>query len=401
MSKSLPDAPQFPFKRERAFDPPLLYARARESRPIFPVTLWDGRRAYLLTRYGHLRAVVLDPRFSGEFGRADFPAVTEARVAIDKQERAFVGMDNPQHDHYRRMLSGEFTVKRMLALKPRIEQITNELIDDMLSCSPPVDFITALAQKFPALVMCDLFGSPYEDHEFIMACAAGRHGLSQTPEQARTSAQALVEYAAQLIAKKIRRPGNDMISRIVDEYVKPGKLSVEEFAHIGAMLLRAGHDTTANMIALGTLLLLQTPAQLTALRHDWSLIDAAVEELLRYLSPVQFAPRRVALEDVEIDGIVIKKGEGVFGLTPAANRDPTMFQDPDRFDVRRNAGNHCAFGYGIHQCLGQMLARFELRTVFPALFQRIPTLELAVPVIEIRFKDDSQIYGIYAMPVRW
>ncbi len=401
MDTTLPDAPAFPFSRERPFDPPALYARARERRPIFPVTLWDGRRAWLLTRHDHLRQVMLDPRFSGEFARPDFPAVTAARVAIDKQERAFVGMDNPRHDHYRRMFAPEFTVKRMLALVPRIEAITHELIDDMLTRAPPVDLVTALAQKFPALVMCDLFGSPYGDHEFIMACAAGRHGLAQTPAQATASASALVDYSADLIRRKMNEPGDDLISRVIASHVRTGALSVEEFAHIGAMLLRAGHDTTANMIALGTLLLLETPDQLRALRADWSLVDGAVEELLRYLSPVQFVPRRVALEDVDIDGVLIRKGEGVFGLTPAANRDPAVFPDPERLDCTRNASGHVAFGFGIHQCLGQALARVELRVVFPALFRRVPTLALAAPTADIRFRDDSQIYGVYELPVRW
>jgi cytochrome P450 len=167
------------------------------------------------------------------------------------------------------------------------------------------------------------------------------------------------------------------------------------------MLLRAGHDTTANMISLGTLVLLQHPAELAALRADLSLINGAVEELLRYLSPVQFVPRRVALEDVEIDGVLIRKGEGVFALTPAANRDPTVFSDPGRFDVRRDASGHLAFGFGIHQCLGQILARIELQVVFPLLLQRLPELRVADPEVEVNFKKDSQIVGIYSLPVAW
>ncbi len=167
------------------------------------------------------------------------------------------------------------------------------------------------------------------------------------------------------------------------------------------MILRAGHDTTTNMIGLGTLLLLLHPEQLAAVRDDPAAVDGAVEEMLRYGSPVQFAPRRVALEDVEIGGVTIRKGEGVFPLTPAANRDERMFPDPQRFDIHRDASRHVAFGYGIHQCLGQMLARIELRSIFPLLFRRIPTLRLAVPIADVRFKTDMQIYGLYELPVAW
>ena len=401
MSSELPDAPPFPFPREHPFDPPALYAAIRAQRPIFPVSLWDGRRAWILTRHDHVRAVATDGRFSGRFAHPEFPAVTAARVAIDKAEQAFVGMDNPEHGHYRRMFSAEFAVKRMRALTPRIESIANRLLDDMIAHGPPLDLVESFAQKFPALVMCELFGSPYDDHEFIMKCAAARHGLSQSAASAIAGAEELLDYCRGLISRKTVEPGDDMLTRLIEAQVQPGHLTPEELAHIAAMLLRAGHDTTANMIALGILLLLQHPAELASLRADFSLIDGAVEELLRYLSPVQFVPRRVALEDVEIDGTVIKKGDGVFALVPAANRDPAAFPEPERFNVRRDASGHLAFGFGIHQCLGQILARVELQAVFPLLLRRLPDLRIDGPGTAIRFKSDSQIVGVHALPVAW
>ena len=224
--------------------------------------------------------------------------------------------------------------------------------------------------------MCDLVGSPYEDHTFIMECAAARHGLTQTPEQAERKARELASYFLDLIVRKEKTPGDDFVSRIVDEHVKTGNLSREDFAEVGAMILRAGHDTTTNMIGFGTLLLLDHPEQAAAMRDDPDVVPGAVEELLRYVSPVQFAPRRVALEDVAIGGVVIRKGEGVFALNPAANRDPAVFEEPDRLDVRRDASHHLAFGFGIHQCLGQMLARVELQVVLPLLLQRLPNLRV-------------------------
>jgi cytochrome P450 len=393
--------PRFPFHRSDPRQPPAEYAHARATQPICAVTLWDGRRAWLVTRYDDVRAVVADRRFSGEFANPGFPAVTAARVIVDKNERAFVGMDNPRHDHYRRMFTKEFSARRMMALRSKIAAIANRLIDELMAQPQPADLVANIAVPFPSLVMCDLVGSPYEDHKFIMECAAARHGLTQTPEQAERKARELANYFLELIRRKEQAPGDDFVTRILDEHVRTGSLSREDFAEIGAMILRAGHDTTTNMIGFGVLLLLEHPEQAAAMRDDPEVVPGAVEELLRYVSPVQFAPRRVALEDVEIGGVVIRKGEGVFALNPAANRDPAVFEDPDRLDVRRDASHHLAFGFGIHQCLGQMLARVELQVVLPLLLQRLPDLRVAAKEGEIRFKDDMQIYGVHNLPVSW
>lgn len=393
--------PAFPFTRDRQFDLPGEYALARRECPVAPVTLWNGQRAWLLTRYEHYQKVLLDERFSGAFAREDFPTVTEARRAIDKLERAFVGMDNPRHDHFRRMFTREFTTKRMLALKPQIERLTDGLLDAMAEKGPPCDLVADLAVELPALVMCELFGSPYEDHTYILKCAAGRHGLSQSADEAARSANDLVEYCRQLIAAKERQPADDMLGRVIRDHVLPGDLSREDLANICSMILRAGHDTTTNMIALGVVLLLEHPHQLAAFKADPSLTESAVEELLRFLSPVQFAPRRVALEDVEVAGMTIRKGDGVFALSPSVNRDPDQFPDPDRFDIARQATHHMSFGYGIHRCLGQGLARVELQVVFRKLFERFPDLRTDEPLHRLAFKYDSQIYGLYELPVVW
>ncbi len=395
------EPPRFPFKRDSQFALPEEYAIARERCPVAPVTLWNGQRGWLLTRYKDYCSVLVDDRFSGEFARDDFPTVTEARRSIDKLERAFVGMDNPRHDHFRRMLTKEFTVRRIMALKPKIEALTDQLLDAMEEQGPPADLVAALAVELPALVMCDLFGSPYEDHTYIMKCAAGRHGLSQSPGEAARSANDLVDYCRRLIAEKERNPADDMLSRVIQEQVLPGNLEREELADICSMILRAGHDTTTNMIALGTLLLLEHPEQLARLKADPELLEPAVEELLRFLSPVQFAPRRVALEPVEVNGSAIAPGDGVFAVSASANRDPEEFPDPDRFDIGRDASHHLAFGYGIHRCLGQGLARLELQVVFQKLFARFPGLRVTEPVESLPFKYDSQIYGLYRLPVAW
>ena len=396
-----PALPRFPFRRADPLQPPPQYAQARGAQRIFPVSLWNGRRAWILTRYDDMRSVVTDPRFSGEFAHPDFPTVTEARAVVDKEERAFVGMDNPLHDHYRRMFTKEFTAKRMIALRAKMAAIANRLIDALIAQPQPADLVAAIAVPFPSLVMCDLVGSSYDDHRFIIECAAGRHGLLQTAAQASQKARELAAYFMQLILRKEKEPGDDLVSRVIEEHVRPGHLSREDFAEIGAMILRAGHDTTTNMIGLGTLILLRHPEQAAEMRDQPKLVPGAVEELLRYISPVQFLPRRVALEDVAIGDVVIPKGEGVFAVNPAANRDPAVFADPDKFDIHRDASHHVAFGYGIHQCLGQLLARMELQVLFPLLLQRLPDLRIAADGGEIRFKDDMQIYGVHNLPVAW
>ena len=394
------DLPLFPFTRDRQLELPSEYARASGKCPM-SVKLWNDQKAWVLGRYADFCSVLVDDRFSGEFAREDFPAVTQARRAIDKAERSFVGMDNPRHDHFRRMLTKEFTAKRMLALRPQIQAITDDLLDSMERNGPPCDLVSALAVEMPALAMCALFGSPYEDHHYIAKCAAGRHGLSQSPEEAARSAADLVTYCRGLIARKEADPADDMLSRVIQDWLLPGQLTREELADMCSMVLRAGHDTTTNMIGLGTLTLLRHPEQLQRLLREPELVGGAVDELLRYLSPVQFAPRRVALQDMEIDGAQIRRGDGIFAVNAAANRDAAEFPDANALDISRDASAHVAFGYGIHRCLGQGLARIELQVTFPSLFKRFPNLHLAEPYEQIAFRYDSQIYGLKRLMVGW
>jgi hypothetical protein len=204
-----------------------------------------------------------------------------------------------------------------------------------------------------------------------------------------------------LIREREAQPRDDMVSRIIAEHVRPGHLSGDEFAEIGAMILRAGHDTTTNMIGMGTLLLLRDAALMGRLIEQPQAIPAAVEELLRFVSPVQFSPRRVARVDVEIAGVMIRAGEGVFLSLASGNRDEAVFDQPDCLDLDRPPGRHLTFGFGIHQCLGQVLARIELQVMFGVLLRRLPSLALDGAPERIRFKHDMQIYGVHNLPVRW
>jgi len=394
--------PHFPFRRTDPLHPPAELREARAVEPVLPVTLWNGARAWVVTRQKEIREVLSDDeRFSGRFGQENFPTVTEARVAVDRGERAFVGMDNPDHDRFRRMFTREFSVRRMMALEPEIRAIANRLIDELEEAGSPQDLVPLLAVRFPSLVMSLLFGSPYEDHRFIIECAVARHGLTQTPGEAERKARELADYCRRLIEARMAEPRDDMVSRVIADQVRPGFLSVAEFAEIGAMILRAGHDTTTNMIAMGALYLVRDPKLAERLRAEPAGIRRAVEEFLRFTSPVQFSPRRVARIDVELAGVRIRQGEGLFLSLSSANRDEAVFSSPDAIDIDRDNSAQLAFGYGIHQCLGQVLARIELQVMFEVLLARLPALRLAVPLESLRFKHDMQIYGLHNLPVAW
>jgi cytochrome P450 len=403
MTDTLSDVPAFPMKRGCPFDPPPELSRLRAESPISRVRLWDGSTAWLLAGYADQRAMLSDPRFSADVRTPGYPHVTAASAARRRRIRAFISMDNPEHDVYRRMLTGTFMIKKVEALRPSIQQIVDDLIDGMLGGTPPIDLVTEFALPVPSLVICRLLGVPYSDHAFFQRCSRVLVSTRSTAEQAMAAADELRDYLARLVDRKNGDPSDDLLSRLVVEQLRTGGMTRSEIADMAVLLLVAGHETTANMIALGTLTMLQHPGQLAELREsdDPKLVANAVEELLRYLNITHSGRRRVALEDVEIGGQLIKAGEGVIAANDSGNRDESAFPDPDVLDIHRQARHHVAFGYGIHQCLGQPLARVELQVVYSTLYRRIPTLRLAVPLEEINFKHDMLIYGVHELPVSW
>jgi cytochrome P450 len=265
----------------------------------------------------------------------------------------------------------------------------------------PVDLVQAFALPVPSLVICHLLGVPYADHGFFQRCARVLVNRDQTVERVMAAHDELTEYLDEVIADKLAEPADDLLSKLAGERVATGELSRRDAALMAMLLLIAGHETTANMIALGTLALLEHPDQLAALRDtdDPALIAGAVEELLRYLTITHSGRRRVALQDIEIGGQAIHAGDGIILAGDAANRDQDAFSGADQLDVHRDARGHVAFGFGVHQCLGQPLARVELQVVYGTLYRRIPGLRLAVPLEQIPFKHDSNVYGVYELPV--
>jgi cytochrome P450 len=394
--------PEFPMTRAAGcpFDPPPEARALQGETPLTRVRLWDGSTPWLVTRYAEQRALLADPRVSADVTRPGYPS--PAPLPKGGTGISFILMDNPEHARLRKMVTAPFTIRRVAAMRPAVQKIVDDLLDELLAGPKPVDLVEAFALPVPSLVICELLGVPYADHDFFQENSKLIIRRDAKPEERAAGHQALVGYLDRLMGEKLEAPADDLLSGLAGR-VNAGELSRTEAAQMGVLLLIAGHETTANMIALGTLALLEHPDQLALLRDgdDPALVASAVEELLRYLNITHNGRRRVALEDIEIGGETIRAGEGMVLANDVANRDPAVFPDGDRLDLTRDAHRHVAFGFGVHQCLGQPLARLELQVVYSTLYRRIPTLALATDVERIPFKHDGSVYGVYELPVTW
>jgi cytochrome P450 len=384
------------------FAPPAEYTELRQHAPVCRVTLPSGETAWALTRHEDIRTMLTDPRFSSDRRHPLFPLLVSNRQVVNDGFRlSLIGMDPPEHGRARRAVVGEFTVRRLEVLRPRIQQIVDEHLDTMLAGTRPADLVQALSLPVPSLVICEILGVPYADHDFFQSRSSTLLRRTIPIGERRRARDELRTYLDKLVRHKEDHPTDDLLGRQVRRQRENGATDHEELVSLAVLLLIAGHETTANMISLGTLALLEQPDALAAIRTDPARTAGAVEELLRYFTIAETATSRLATADVKIGGVLIRAGEGVVALTHAANRDPAAFPHPDELDVGRPARHHLAFGFGAHQCLGQNLARIELQTVFDTLFRRIPGLRLAARVEDLPFKDDASVYGIYALPVTW
>ncbi|MEV4098543.1 cytochrome P450 [Streptosporangium saharense] len=383
--------------RHDTFDPPPELALWRQEAPLRRMTYADGHLGWLATSHSAVRAILADNRFSTrvDLQHPALPYMIRQR-AIPLPPGFFLRMDPPEHTRLRRLLTGQFTVRRMRQLEPRIEKIVAERLDEMERQGPPADLVSAFALPIPSLVICELLGVPYADHDRFQHDSAVIVSREESEQNKIEALADLFSFLHELVLSKRAKPTDDLLGGLAES----DELTDEEITGIALLLLVAGHETTANMIALGTYALLCNPPQLAALRADPSLAAGAAEELLRYLTIVDFTTRG-ALEDVEIEGQTIRAGETVTLSLPAANRDPERFEEADGFDVARQAGGHLSFGHGIHQCLGQQLARNEMRIAIPALLERLPGLRLAVPEEEVPMRSAMAIYGVHRLPVTW
>ncbi|WP_033294092.1 cytochrome P450 [Amycolatopsis jejuensis] len=394
---------EFPMARTCPFAPPPAYEEIREQEPVTRVRLPDDGYAWVVSRHEDVRTVLNDRRFSADRQHPDFPQIVEGEAAFRRpdDERTLVSMDAPEHSRARKAVLGEFTVRRLEALRPRIQKIVDTQVDALLAGPKPGDLVETVSLPVPSLVICEMLGVPYADHDFFQENTTNLISRTASPEERRAALGALTGYLTDLVAEKEKNPPDDLLGRQIGKLRAEGTYRRASLAAMGFLLLAGGHETTANMISLSTVALLRNPDQLAAIKADPGKTLDAVEEMLRYFTILDVATARLCIEDIEVGGQLIKAGEGVLALGHAANRDPRAFDNPDELDITRSARHHVAFGFGPHQCLGQNLARMELQIVFDTLFRRIPTLALAAEVDDLPFKDDANIYGLYQLPLTW
>jgi cytochrome P450 len=368
-----------------------------------------GGAVWVITRYALVREVLSDhTRFANAGfrpGSAIDPAAgsrgpdSGAASEVDVQSGSLLASDPPQHTRLRRMVSGEFTVKRVRWLEPRITESVDDCLSAMAAAGPPADLIPAFALPVPSLVICELLGVPYADRALFQGRTARlSSGPLTEPERQQIAAESH-DYMGELVDRARLEPGEDILGMLIREH--GDALTRTELINLADLLLFAGHETTANTLGLGTLVLLQHPEQAARMRDDPDAVGPAVEELLRFLSVLQMSIPRTATVDAVLDGHEIDRGDTVMVSLPAANRDPAVVDSPDDFDVSRRGFSHLAFGHGIHHCLGAPLARAEMAIALPALLRRFPDLRVDHDRSEPGRRPPGPFYGLTSLPLTW
>lgn len=393
--------PSFPVKRSCPFHPPKEYAELQRDLPFARIRLASGLEAVLVTRLEHVRKLLEDDRLSADESVSGYPYLYEGAFA-SPLKGTFMRADGEAHYRVRRMLGKDFTIKRTEAMRPHIEAVVDECLEAMAARPAPVDLVSAFAFPVPSRTICHLLGVPYADRDVFEKNTRAMINHKSSAEEVQAAMGAIFAYLDELLTRKQTEPGDDLISRLVKEELEPGRVGRQELVTIILILLVGGHETTATMLGLGTFTLLHHDEPRQELARDPSLWPNAIEELLRHQTIVQSPIQRVALADIEIDGQLIRRGEGVVLELQIANRDPSAFAEPDRLDLRRNARGHVAFSHGPHVCLGHTLARLELEIAFRKLFERFPTLRLAVPWQEVPVRPANVgMFGVESLPVAW
>ncbi len=401
------DVPRYPLVRECPYRPASQTAELRDRGPVTKVELYDGNQAWLVTDPAHARSLLADTRVSS---RADFPRypvlderhlhMRATREMAQEQEGGFAGVlfgvDPPEHTRQRQLLIAGFTSRRVNMHREEIQRIVDERLDAMLSQGPPADLVADFAAPIPVMVVCAFLGVPYSDRESFEPLV----GKLFQPEHADQAMTDLTAYLEQLVETKRTDPGTGLLDDLITGRLRSDDLPREELVAFALAILVAGTVTSTSTIALGTLALLDNPGQYAALAADPDLVPGAIEEILRHVSVVEQLAR-VATEDIEVAGTLIKEGDGILISFAAANLDPGVSSHPTQFDVTRPPSSHLAFSYGIHHCMGHNLARLELDIVFRALVTRIPTLRPALPVDQIPSYDDATVPRLLSFPVTW
>ncbi|MFC8569884.1 cytochrome P450 [Streptomyces sp. NPDC057245] len=392
----------YPFHRPSAVEVPPVYEDLRAKCPVAKVRLPSGDEGYVVSRYEDTRTVLSDLRFSRAAMLAeDAPRLT----AAPPMPGSLFTMDPPEHTRVRKLVSREFTARRVQNLRPRIQELTDGMLDEMEKLSPPVDLNPVFAFPLPVMVICELLGVPFEDRGRFRGWSDAFVSLTAHSEQeVMEQRMAMVQYLADLVRRKREEPADDLMSALVAVHDEDGdRLSEHELITMGITLLVAGHETTVSMIGKCVLTLLRSPEHLAALRDRPETIEQVVEELLR-INPIgDGGPFRVTLEDVELAGTTIPKGSGVVAAVASANQDPDRFGEATgAFDpARPSATAHLAFGHGAHFCLGAALARAELQIALSSLVRRFPRLALADDLENLSLTSGMMVHALERVPVTW
>lgn len=379
-----------------------VYAKLREQGSVHHVRTPEGREAWLVVGNDACRAAFTDPRLSRDWRRSGDIGQIINTGQDDPSLAHMLMAEPPDHTRLRRLVSREFTPRRIEAMAPRIQQVTDELLDAMEANEERRgDLVNAFAFPLPMTVICELLGVPELDRDTFRLWS--NEMVARTSPEAEAAAYAqMPRYLTGLIEAKRAAPGEDLLSAMIHAVDEGGdRLSPDELIGMCVLLLIAGHETTVNLIGNGMRALFAHPGQLADLRADLGLLEGAIEEMLRYDGPVETSTERLALEDVEMGGVVIPAGSTVLISMADADRDPARFEDPDRFDIRRNARGHIAFGHGLHHCLGAPLARMEGRIALRSLLERFPELARDAEDAELSWLPGMLIRGVRELPVRW
>ncbi|GLY17119.1 cytochrome P450 [Kineosporia sp. NBRC 101677] len=391
----------FPFTREQPFAPPAAYRTMREDDPLPQVRIPTGKTPHLVTRYADVRAALADPAVSSDVRIPAFPAMGAGEQEAAAKARPFIRTDPPEHTRIRRMLVAEFTMRRTEALRPRIRATAERRLDLMQRTGAPADLVTDYANVLSTTTVLELFGAPTDDVEFFRDVTRVSGGRDSTAEEVNAALGRLFGMLNALVDERIDKPGEDLLSALVQRYLMPELITRQELLSTIGITIVAGRETTTSMITLGALYLSRNPQLRDRVLADPKLWAPVIEELLRVLSVADTIPLRVARSDVALPGGTVPEGEGIIALLAAANHDPAEFPDPELVDPERPQKHHLAFGHGIHQCLGQNLARVELHEALAALFARMPHLREADPGAPLDVKPDSATYGLESLRVAW
>lgn len=393
---------RFPQPRANPFDPPPLYARLGESEPVRRIVQWNGAPAWFVTRSDLIRALLSDPRLSVDATHPNYPAQNAALQRVRRDYQVFAQMDPPGHTAERALFADTFSPSGIEALRPAVQRLVEQLLDRLENGDSPPDLVASLAAPLPCSVICALLGVPDTDHATVQAWSAVISSRRTTHEQAAEMTRSFCDgYLTDLVRAKARNPASDLLSRLMVEQVATGRLTEHKVVSLARLFLTAGHESSTGTLGVGLAALLYHREAWVALCEDPSLLNGAVEEILRYTDVTHSGRLRVANENIEIEGVTIRAGEAIVMHQCTANRDPSLYPDPHRFDIRRPRRPHLTFGFGIHACIGQMLARLELKLVVGGLAQRFPGLEATEPLERLRFHHDRAIYGLESLPVRW